>query len=504
MPRYNAEQIYAVAREAGFSPDEATTMTAIAMAESGGDSRSHNSTGEDSRGLWQINAAVHPDLAAKYDLWDPAQNALAARAISHNGTDVSPWTVTHHGHAARYLRFQTDAQAAAVAYGDGPGLGVWTGTPGYGHSLSAGDHDTTTAPHVTEVTDVDGGAHPAYEIPLDALAGTPATADYGIPLVETTPVATTTMPADDTKLDTFLRVALAQAGDTYIYGYETKLNDPNPHAFDCSELVQWSAHQADVNVDDGAVYQYRQMQHAGTTMSVEEALHTRGALLFYFDSDPKSTLPDKAHVAISLGDGRTIEARNPRKGVNIFTADNKRFNYAAYIPGLSAPAATTGAAGGTSTVADQLAVDTTALATAASAPADQLGIPTTDVVAGAEQTSIVTTVPGTETTTVPAGSTTGGNTKTDDTTVDTFERRIGFDPDTLDTAAGAGADDTLDVDATHTTDDDPAAHTSGDVDHDGYDDALAAAIGGHPPPGVHHDDDTTHHDGDGHDTTAGH
>src|SRR5947209_19326611 len=61
MPRFTAEQIYAVARQAGFSPDQSATMTAIAMAESGGDSRSHATVGEDSRGLWQINAQAHPD-----------------------------------------------------------------------------------------------------------------------------------------------------------------------------------------------------------------------------------------------------------------------------------------------------------------------------------------------------------------------------------------------------------------------------------------------------------
>ena len=55
MPRFSAEQIYSFARQAGFSPDEAATMTAIALAESGGNSKAHNPVGEDSRGLWQIN-----------------------------------------------------------------------------------------------------------------------------------------------------------------------------------------------------------------------------------------------------------------------------------------------------------------------------------------------------------------------------------------------------------------------------------------------------------------
>src|SRR2546429_9184697 len=114
-------------------------MTAIALAESGGDSRSHATVGEDSQGLWQINAQAHPDLAGRFDLWDPAQNAQAAYLASHNGTDVSPWTTTHGGLGARYVRFKDDAQAAAAAYGDGPNRGVGNGTIRYGHPLSPGE-----------------------------------------------------------------------------------------------------------------------------------------------------------------------------------------------------------------------------------------------------------------------------------------------------------------------------------------------------------------------------
>jgi hypothetical protein len=42
-------------------------------------------------------------------------------------------------------------------------------------------------------------------------------------------------------------------------------------------------------------------------------------------------------VAISLGDGRTIEARGHEYPVGSYAATTGRFNYAAYIPGLAAP-----------------------------------------------------------------------------------------------------------------------------------------------------------------------
>ncbi|MEN3361425.1 MAG: hypothetical protein V7637_5407, partial [Mycobacteriales bacterium] len=136
MPVYAAREIYRFARLAGFSPDQATTMTAIALAESHGNSGAHNPHGEDSRGLWQINAAAHPNLAGR-NLYDPLENAKAAYEISGGGKDVSPWTTTHGGTGAPYVSSRAEAQAAAAASGDPVG-GVWTGTQGYGHALAAG------------------------------------------------------------------------------------------------------------------------------------------------------------------------------------------------------------------------------------------------------------------------------------------------------------------------------------------------------------------------------
>ena len=92
--------IYVLARWGGFSRDQAVTMTAIALAESGGNSTAHNTAGEDSRGLWQINVQAHP-WAATMNLFDPLQNAHAAYRVSNNGRNMSPWTVTHGSGSAR-------------------------------------------------------------------------------------------------------------------------------------------------------------------------------------------------------------------------------------------------------------------------------------------------------------------------------------------------------------------------------------------------------------------
>jgi cell wall-associated NlpC family hydrolase len=291
MADLSAREIYRFARLAGFSPDQAVTMTAIALAESGGNTNAHNPNGENSRGLWQINLDAHGGWAGGMNLFDPAQNARAAYRVSGGGQDVSPWTVVH-GPRPRYLAYKSEALAAAAASGDTGVTGVWTGTEGYGHPLSAGN----TGP------------------------GTPIGPTGG---------------GESGSLQTFLDAAVRQTGDRYVFGAETGLDNPDPNTFDCSELVQWAAHQAGVEVGDGTWVQYLRLEQQGATISVEQAMKTPGALLFSF---PEKPVPGRAypqsHVAISLGDGRTIEARGRKYGVGSWSAEN-RFEYAAVIPGLS-------------------------------------------------------------------------------------------------------------------------------------------------------------------------
>ncbi len=123
--------------------------------------------------------------------------------------------------------------------------------------------------------------------------------------------------------DAFVQRALAQNGDRYVFGAETNLNDPNPNTFDCSELVQWAAAQVGVSIPDGTMNQLPHIQRAGKGISVDQALRTRGALLFR-----------PGHVAISLGDGRTIEARGSRYGVGIFPANGRGWTAGGLIPGM--------------------------------------------------------------------------------------------------------------------------------------------------------------------------
>jgi cell wall-associated NlpC family hydrolase len=141
--------------------------------------------------------------------------------------------------------------------------------------------------------------------------------------------------AADTQLERFLKLAVAQAGDPYDSAHgEPGANNPNPATLDCSELVQWAAHMSGVDVTDGSWLQHFQLEDQRASMSVEEALHTPGALLFSFDPPPMrgGGRPAHAHVAISLGDGRTIEAMSTSQGIKIANSNPSRWTDAGMIP----------------------------------------------------------------------------------------------------------------------------------------------------------------------------
>jgi phage protein D len=109
--RVSPGQAVALARQAGFTGNDAVTMGAIAMAESGGSVRALNSRPPDlSYGLWQINmiGGLGPErrrqlgLSSNEQLYDPATNARAARAI-YQQQGFNAWSVYRSGAYKRYL-----------------------------------------------------------------------------------------------------------------------------------------------------------------------------------------------------------------------------------------------------------------------------------------------------------------------------------------------------------------------------------------------------------------
>ncbi|SDC46409.1 C40 family peptidase [Nocardioides lianchengensis] len=104
-----------------------------------------------------------------------------------------------------------------------------------------------------------------------------------------------------------VQFALAQAGDPYVWGAS------GPGSWDCSGLVQEATRAGGNVLAKPSASQWAAVQQAGKTMSVDEALRTRGALLFIQNGEIR-------HVAISLGNGSTIEAKGSAYGTGVFKA----------------------------------------------------------------------------------------------------------------------------------------------------------------------------------------
>ncbi len=239
---------------------------------------------------------------------------------------------------------------------------------------------------------------------------------------------------DAAGVEVFVQSALAQVGDSYVFGVDAALDDPDPDAFDCSELVEWAARRAGVTVPDGTWLQYLELDEQGALTTVEEAIDTRGALLFSFSQTPTpgGGRPSQAHVAISLGDGRVVEAANPGDGVVVSPADPDRFTHAAVVPGLATAVPTS---------------------TVPAAPPDD---------GGAAHTTAAAAVA------LPEPTDRDGDGLTDE-----FEALLGTAPDALDTD-GDALDDATETSRTHT---DPRA---ADTDADGVADGVEVAGGADP------------------------
>jgi len=216
-------------------------------------------------------------------------------------------------------------------------------------ALSGGGSSTSTSPDITSLlssltgTGSSTSTSPDITSLLSSLTGTgsststsPDITSLLSSLTGTGAAAGTTSGSPSATTQQFLDAALSQQGKPYVWGATASASDPSPPAFDCSELTKWAAARAGVTIPDGAAHQYVWLKEQGATMTVQQALQTPGALLFHFASEPQPGLgsePPVAHVAISLGNGMTMQAKGHAYGVGVFPAGNE-FNYAGMIPGM--------------------------------------------------------------------------------------------------------------------------------------------------------------------------
>ena len=296
------EEVAQLLYETGFRGDDLVSMVAIAGRESSYEPTAHRTNRDPAQmvgdfGLFQINyvndtpafrAAI--GMADRAQLLDPEMNARAAFYL-YERSGLKPWTAGEGGwRADGDPLYGTDVAAARAAVDNAAASGM-LGQP-------------FDWPDATVAQDIPQALGPS-------------------------------------QAEQFVQFALDQVGDRYEMSVTADPNDPDPDVFDCSELVEWAAARAGIpGVEEATYSQYNQMKDAGTTMSVEEALHTRGALLFRFpggEPTPGQTgRKDGYHVAISLGDGTTIEAMGTKYGVRVADADvaERGWTHAALVAGM--------------------------------------------------------------------------------------------------------------------------------------------------------------------------
>lgn len=133
-------------------------------------------------------------------------------------------------------------------------------------------------------------------------------------------------------------LAMTQTGKRYVFGVENDSRTvATATAWDCSELVQIVCRELGVApvMPDGAYWQWRHCRNNNTFIPIDQARRTPGALLFVGPGTEGGKTGRDAiwHVAISRGDGTTIEAKSTKDGTGSWPIAN-RFTFAALIPGV--------------------------------------------------------------------------------------------------------------------------------------------------------------------------
>lgn len=151
MSTYTAAQIADSAYNAGFRGSALTTAVAVALAESGGNTRAHNGTPpDDSYGLWQINMLgnLAPErrqqfgISSNSELYSSSTNAAAARDVwKRAGSSWSPWSTYTNGAYKSHLSAASAAAAKAIATKGGAAGGTSGGGKGDGSGRGGKDGD---------------------------------------------------------------------------------------------------------------------------------------------------------------------------------------------------------------------------------------------------------------------------------------------------------------------------------------------------------------------------
>ena len=111
-----------------------------------------------------------------------------------------------------------------------------------------------------------------------------------------------------------VEIALAQVGKRYVWGTS------GPNTFDCSGFTSYAYRQVGINISRSSRLQW---QSAGRKVSKSEL--KPGDLVFYYS--PVS------HVGLYIGNGKIVDAANPRRGVRVTGLNSMPFTGARRVVG---------------------------------------------------------------------------------------------------------------------------------------------------------------------------
>lgn len=165
--KLSAAQIKALWLQQGGAPALADTMTAVALAESGGHTGVVNdnpSTGDYSVGLWQINYYGNLLLGRSHAYGTPAELAASPAAQAHaaislagNGSGLSNWSTYNSGAYKAHLPAATGASTTgggAQTVSLAGNLANLSGIPGFGwliNSVTSGSSSLASLASLTAI-----------------------------------------------------------------------------------------------------------------------------------------------------------------------------------------------------------------------------------------------------------------------------------------------------------------------------------------------------------------
>lgn len=286
---------------------------------------------------WRVSA-VRKVITIAPDTWILAHGTAYALSDTSPGVDAVSWdydTGKPAATASLRVRCGTSTQfpvgSRVTLSGEGPADGDWLV-----ETIERTDRDDVAA--VDLIRPQPELPEPTAAATLAGLAGLANLGEGGWPdAFDVGGPSSTGTPSVSPLAEAFVQAALTANGKPYKWGAS------GPDTFDCSGLVQWAAAVAGTatalaRTDAGGLTKPRVIRFpkpvgsqlaacraAGTLLTVQQAISTRGALLI---RGPNS------HIAISLGNGYTIEARGKDWGCGSWAATGRNWTNGAWVPGI--------------------------------------------------------------------------------------------------------------------------------------------------------------------------